>query len=332
MRIDASNRVRSRIERWGVLRYIENDDEFVAEVAEGAVSDLMIGQPISVGCMLTGRCNLQCSFCYGNHEALPSNEMTADQWASSFKKLRTWGAMRVDLSGGEPMLRKDISEIANSACNCGLNVVVSTNGLLFNQDFLEQAPKCIRIHVSLDSGFAEIHEQSRRALSGSASTNSLSRSLNFISAAASHGFRIRVLTCVGRHNCDGLFALAEYIAANGVDEWNISRILPAGRALMDYESRWAIDDGPVLKQVQSIRQAFPWILIRFSNRTTQEGYFLLLLPNGDLATQFTDYRDKVRLGSLNEMSIHELRCNSNFDLSSHGKKWISAVMSSSSAI
>src|SRR3712207_43809 len=94
-----------RNEHWGRLEYDPALDEFIAS-SDADPSSISIDRPISAGCLVTGKCNLNCEFCYGNHEALPKEEMTAEQWARTFAKLRSWGMLRVDLSGGEPTVRK----------------------------------------------------------------------------------------------------------------------------------------------------------------------------------------------------------------------------------
>jgi hypothetical protein len=119
-----------------------------------------------------------------------------------------------------------------------------------------------------------------------------------------------------------LFYLAEHLASLGVREWNISRVLSAGRALTDYSSRWHVEGDALLEQVCDIRQAFPWMTVRYSDRTQQEGYFLLVLPDGSLATQYTDVRDKVILGHTLGMSLEEVRSHPSFRLTQHARKWI----------
>jgi molybdenum cofactor biosynthesis enzyme MoaA len=281
---------------------------------------------LSAGCLVTRRCNLACAFCYGNDEALPKGELTADQWKQLFKHMRSWGLMRVDLSGGEPTLRKDIGQIADAATNAGLNAVLSTNGLLLSDKGPKDLPHDVRIHVSLDSGFELVHDASRLLRTLNPSQQSFQKTSKFISKCLEQDRRVRVLTCVGPHNQEGLFQLGEHIAGLGVTEWNISRILRAGRAQREYEHRWQVDDAEIVEQIHNMREAYPWLRIRYSNRTEQDGYFLLVLPDGMLATQYTDSRDKVCLGKAIEMRLDDLRNHPGFDLASHGRKWIAATV------
>lgn len=314
-----------REEIWGRVEYDCELDEFEAHICTGARS-ITIDRPLSVGCLVTGRCNLHCDFCYGNDEALPKEELSSDEWKKIFIHLKSWGLMRVDLSGGEPTIRKDIVEIANSATTVGLNVVLSTNGMLLHEMGPTNLPKQSRIHVSLDSGFADIHEASRLLRSLRPSEQSFRKTGQFIRKCLEQNYHVRVLTCVGAHNCEGLFQLGEYLASIGVKEWNISRILRAGRAQLNYQERWEIQDEILLDQISNIRNAFRWMRIRYSNRTEQNGYFLLVLPDGSLATQYTDGRDKVILGRLLDMSLDDLRQHPQFNLGRHARKWIASTV------
>jgi MoaA/NifB/PqqE/SkfB family radical SAM enzyme len=319
----------TRNEKWGHIGYDRDSDEFAAYLRNPR-SRPIVSRPLSVGCLVTGRCNLRCPHCYGNEESLPKEELDINCWRDIFRHLRSWGLMRVDISGGEPTLRRDLIEIAREAVGAGLQVVISTNGLPLASKGVRGYPS-VRWHVSLDSGLHEIHERRRLLRILEPSKNSLEKASKFISQCIDAGSMVRVLTCVGKDNKDALFALGEHLALLGVRDWNISRVIPAGRAQEDYLQRWEISDESVLEQVQNLRCAFPFLRIRYSNRTHQDGYFLLVLPDGSLATQYTDGRDKVVLGKVLDMSLDDLRSDARFSLHAHGEKWIAATLEWQSA-
>lgn len=309
-----------RKESWGRLVYDRDADEFEAHVANDKAT-VLIDRPVSAGCLVTGRCNLACEFCYGNEEALPKVNISPEEWADIFRHLRSWGLMRVDLSGGEPTIRTDLPKIATAAVEVGLSVVISTNGTVLNGDDLGKYPD-VRWHVSLDSGIEDVHEASRCLKVLSPSVGSFKKTTAFILGCVERRLRVRVLTCIGSHNVGQLFALGEHLALIGVPEWNLSRILPAGRARHEYDSRWSVRDDFIREQISDIRSAFPFIRVRYSNRQSQNGYFLLVLPDGSLATQRTDGRDKVVLGSTLDMTLGHLQAHPEFNLQQHGEKWI----------
>jgi hypothetical protein len=313
-----------RREEWGRIEYNPNSDEFEAYLKSG-YRHMKTERPISAGVLITGKCNLKCEFCYGNDESLPKTEIDLNHWARIFARLRSWGLMRIDISGGEPTIRKDLPKIAEAAQSFGLAVVISTNGLLLDPAALEAFPN-VRWHVSLDSGLAEIHERSRRLRVLKPSAGSLEKTAHFLMSCAMRGIKTRALTCVGRHNSEALFSLGEGLTLWGVTDWNISRVLKAGRAKREYESLWQVSNTSLSKQVNDLRRAFPHIRIRYSDRTEQDGYFLLLLPDGSIATQYTDHRDKVVLGDPLHMTLSDLQSHPDFDLPSHGRKWIAAEL------
>ena len=315
-----------RREEWGKIEYNPESDEFEAYLAS---SDCRVvsQRPISAGVLVTGKCNLKCAFCYGNNESLPKTDIDLAHWTRIFARLRSWGLMRIDISGGEPTVRKDLPKIAEAAQSLGLAVVISTNGLLLDPAQLGDFPN-VRWHVSVDSGVAEVHERSRnRQLHVlKPSFGSLETVSRFLMGCAERGLRSRALTCVGAHNCEALFSLGEKLALWGVTDWNISRVLRAGRAQADYAKRWYVSNKSLLSQVKDLRRAFPFIRIRYSDRTDQNGYFLLLLPDGSLATQYTDHRDKVVLGDPLQMTLSDLQNHPDFNLQSHSRKWIATEL------
>jgi MoaA/NifB/PqqE/SkfB family radical SAM enzyme len=312
----------NRDENWGRIVYDPESDEFEGHIfCESA--ETSISMPISVGCLVTGICDLKCAFCYGNDEALPKADIAAEEWKKIFQHMRSWGLMRVDLSGGEPTLRPDLPQIAQAAIDVGLNVVISTNGRRLSEKGPLAFPR-VRWHVSLDSGFAEIHENSRLLRSLKSSEGGFEKTTKFIRKCLQENLIVRVMTCLGNHNVDGLFALGEHLALIGITEWNISRILRAGRAQATYTKHFSVDENYVLEQIHDLRKAFPFLRIRYSNRTDQDGYFLLVLPDGSLATQYTSGRDKVILGKALHLDLQMLQTHPSFDLAKHGRKWILA--------
>ena len=122
-------------------------------------------------------------------------------------------------------------------------------------------------------------------------------------------------------------ALGERLALLGVKEWNISRILRAGRAQVGYEDHFQINNEYILEELYDLPAAFPFIRIRYSNRINQDGYFLLVLPDGSLATQYSDERDKIVLGKVLEITKQNLQTHPAFDLQKPKKKWLAATLS-----
>jgi len=84
---------------------------------------------------VTQACNLNCIHCYARavshtHE----REMTHDQGMALIDDLAAFGVPVILFSGGEPLMRPDLVELASYAVQCGMRAVISTNGTLISKD------------------------------------------------------------------------------------------------------------------------------------------------------------------------------------------------------
>ncbi|MDR0479969.1 MAG: radical SAM protein, partial [Burkholderiaceae bacterium] len=84
---------------------------------------------------LTRRCNLTCKHCYAlsAEHAYPGELSTAEVF-QVMDDLRAFGVPALILSGGEPLLRPDLFEIAARAQALGFHVSLSSNGTLIDAD------------------------------------------------------------------------------------------------------------------------------------------------------------------------------------------------------
>jgi len=110
--------------------------------------------PLSVHVGLTNRCNNRCRYC--NFQALSQEDVwTTENLIRVLGKMREAGTRRVQFTGGEPMLRKDLGIILAHAKSLGMFVGVSTNGFQVPGRVEELRPADI-VQVSYD-GPPEVH-------------------------------------------------------------------------------------------------------------------------------------------------------------------------------
>ncbi|MCL1976602.1 MAG: radical SAM protein [Candidatus Bathyarchaeota archaeon] len=83
----------------------------------------------------TRRCNLRCVHCYSKSEDKPyQNELTTQEAKTFVEDLASFKVPVLLFSGGEPLLRPDLFEIATYASNLGIRTVLSTNGTLITPE------------------------------------------------------------------------------------------------------------------------------------------------------------------------------------------------------
>ncbi len=123
--------------------------------------------PFLVALNLTKRCNLACAHCYLDAEILKcgsSDELSTIEVKAVLDDIAALSdECMVVLTGGEPLIRRDIEELAAYASSLGLMVVVGSNGILLDAKRVAslKAAGVAGIGISLDSLVPETHDRFR---------------------------------------------------------------------------------------------------------------------------------------------------------------------------
>lgn len=174
---------------------------------------------------LIRRCNLTCKHCYAlsaDHDY--AGELSLQEVYTVMDDLKAFGVPALILSGGEPLLRPDLFEIAARARDLGFYTGLSTNGTLID------APMAARIAgagfdyvgISLD-GLKPTHDKFRR-LDGA-----FDRSLAAIRHLATHNVRVGLRFTMTALNAHDLPALLQLMKDEGANKFYFSHLNYAGR-------------------------------------------------------------------------------------------------------
>jgi heme d1 biosynthesis radical SAM protein NirJ len=174
---------------------------------------------------LVRRCNLTCRHCYSisADKDFPGELATAEVCAV-MDDLRAFGVPVLILSGGEPLLRADLFEIAARAKALGFYTALSTNGTLID------APMAGRIAaigfdyvgISLD-GIAATHDRFRRL------PGAFDRSLQAVRLCRDAGVKVGIRYTMTEDNAHDLPALLRLLDAERIDKFYFSHLNYAGR-------------------------------------------------------------------------------------------------------
>ena len=116
--------------------------------------------PAKLAWEVSERCNSRCLTCT-RRDAAP-DELSTDEGLTLIRDAFALGVLSLSFSGGEPLLRHDLSELVREASNLGLHTSISTNGLLLRGDMAEallNAGLCT-VYLSLD-GLEATHDRIR---------------------------------------------------------------------------------------------------------------------------------------------------------------------------
>jgi len=184
--------------------------------------------PFLISWNLTKRCNLKCDHCYldaseleGAEGDIPTEEALGivDQIADYSP-----GAMLI-LTGGEPLLRADIYDIAGHATRRGLSVVIGTNGTLVDKTVAGRLKGCgvQGVGVSLDSILPSSHDDFR-GLKGA-----WEKTVGAIDALKDEGIEFQIQFTVTRRNYDEIPGLIELASDKGAKAANVFFLVCTGR-------------------------------------------------------------------------------------------------------
>src|SRR6187399_1753852 len=193
-------------------------------------------RPYVVSWNLTYRCNLACEHCYLDAGGTPQvgTESFADRseldTEGCFKVIDEIAAFAPEcvtiLTGGEPLLRRDILEIVRRAAERGLWVVVGTNGVSITENVARRLAEAGArgLSLSLDALDPERHDRFRMVRGAWQNTVQGAEILNRT------GLPFIVQTTAGSHNFSELEAIADFAHDRlAAKVWNLYFLVPTGR-------------------------------------------------------------------------------------------------------
>ena len=308
-----------RREHWGSICYSKQNDEFWA-YKDNENTHTLLRKPLSVGWLITSKCDFKCIHCYGNCEDISGSELSTVECLRLLDIFKNNQIMRIAISGGEPLLRNDLFLILQQSFAYNFGIVLSTNGILVKDDHFDVLKKCTRVEISLDASNSKTHTQIRIATKSP--EDSWNELIEIIKNCRIAGIKIRILTTINALNQYELVELFNIINAFNIDEWGISWVLPIGRAKSVY-NKIKPSTEVVNKQMDFILKENSKLTIRYSCRGDDfSKYYFLVFPNGQIGTEDLISGEKKLFGSVFNNEISKIWNNDNFNISQHYSKWI----------
>ncbi|NWG86282.1 MAG: heme d1 biosynthesis radical SAM protein NirJ [Hydrogenophilaceae bacterium] len=174
---------------------------------------------------LIRRCNLTCLHCYSiSADKDFPGELKTEEVFQVMDDLKAFGVPVLILSGGEPLLRPDIFDIAHRAKAMGFYVGLSSNGTLIDQTNVGKiaAVGFDYVGVSLD-GLKETHDKFRRKQGG------FEAALGGIRLCRDAGAKVGMRFTLTQDNAHDLPGLLDLMEAERIDKFYLSHLNYAGR-------------------------------------------------------------------------------------------------------
>jgi organic radical activating enzyme len=206
-----------------------------------AEPDFQLEAPISVSWCITNRCQSACTYCCTESHPGAHDGLSPEDTLRVVDSLADWGALRLIIGGGEPLLRPDLPRVLERAAERGLAPTLATNGLLLPEADISVLSQTLMLaQVSLDSLDDQVYARLR------GTRNGVSRVRQGLARLVAAGVPVRVVTVLSRGNEREIEAIADYLAALGVGQWFVFVVQRSGRARRRFDRHFPSDlDGCV---------------------------------------------------------------------------------------
>lgn len=175
---------------------------------------------------LTARCNLRCKHCYRESGAVQEQALGTEDLVATLQHLADSGVRIVELTGGEPLLRKDFFDIFDFCIENMSSVALLTNGCLVREEIAdrlaEHRDKMV-VSVSIDSWRPDFHDRFR-GVSGSHA-----KACRAVRLLSERGVVVRVGMSVVPENAHEIEATLELARSLGAPSFAYNPVLPFGR-------------------------------------------------------------------------------------------------------
>jgi MoaA/NifB/PqqE/SkfB family radical SAM enzyme len=247
--------------------------------------------PVSLCWSPLVRCNLDCPHCLDD-KSVP--ELDAARRATIGRLIGASGVLGVDISGGEPLLLRDLPDVAQRLAEDGCAVSITTNGWHLARRISELAGHADAVRVSVDAPDPSRHD----ALRG---TGSFRRAIDGIHACRAAGMPVQIQAVLMATAARHAQAIVELAAGTGAQGVTFLQMLPigAGRTMAASEM---VDDRAAAELVRGL-QAPPGLDIRLRTRDAAEGFTVVradgrIWRNGSGALTITPARPLEHPGDL----------------------------------
>ncbi|MBI5745520.1 MAG: radical SAM protein [Nitrospirae bacterium] len=173
----------------------------------------------------TKGCNLRCIHCRATAlDHMSPDDLSTREGFDLLDQIRSFSRPIIVLSGGEPLYRKDIFDIASYGTEKGLRMVLATNGTMVTKEI---AKKIVdsgikRVSISIDGGKAGTHDDFRKI------PGSFDEAMRGFSNLKELGMSLQINTTIAKHNYKELPEILDLALRLGVDALHTFLLVPVG--------------------------------------------------------------------------------------------------------
>lgn len=269
-----------------------------------------LSSPLSVCWQITTRCNLSCKYCLSSSGPKNDYGLTTDKAKEIIKMLGDLNVNRLDFTGGEPFIRKDLKELLLYSIEKNINPLVTTNTLLMSdEDMRFLAKNDVLVQVSID-GTEKTHNKIRGAEIYDLTIKNIKKLIDF-------DCKVRLNSFICRSNINDLDSILELGRTLNVFSHLIILFTPQGRGIDFEEEILKEEEKEKLKDDLTYYMLRTGKYIRLYDYDEYAHSCVLITPFGDVISQSLYQKDCIKVGNIFESPLNVLFKSEAFDHFKH---------------
>jgi 12,18-didecarboxysiroheme deacetylase len=174
---------------------------------------------------ITRRCHLKCMHCYAQSDDIDfPDELTTEEGKSLLDDLADFGTPVILFSGGEPLIRKDLPELAEYAVSKGMRAVVSTNGTLIDAKMARKLREIGLSYVGISIDGTEKINDEFRGVDGT-----FRKAMEGVRNCMETGIKVGLRFTINKNNFNEIPAIFDLIEENKIPRICFYHLVYAGR-------------------------------------------------------------------------------------------------------
>ena len=174
---------------------------------------------------MTRRCNLRCVHCYSSSQNIRyGNELTTAEAKAMIRDLATFGSPVILFSGGEPLMHRDLPELARYAVDQGMRAVISTNGTLITRQKAAVFKEIGLSYVGVSLDGMKVTHDHFRGVEGAFDT-----AMKGIRTCRDLGLKVGVRFTINRHNVADVPAIFDLLEKENIPRCCFYHLVYSGR-------------------------------------------------------------------------------------------------------
>lgn len=288
---------------------IKKTEAFIEYNTEKDIYNIRLKSPLSVCWQITTKCNLNCKYCISSSNMSGDYGLSTEKAKEIINQLGNLGVNRLDFTGGEPLLRRDLKELIECSKSNNINTIVTTNTILLNDENIEWLKLADLVQVSID-GPEDIHNFQRNA-------NVYKKTIENIAELKKAGCKVRLNSFIFNSNKKFVKDLIDL--SKNLDLFSHLFIIftPQGRGRNHTEEIISEEEVEKIKEIILKSKEEDKRNIRLYDYNEYLHSCVLLTPKGDVISQGFYEEESINVGNIFKNPLGELFQKDIFDHPTH---------------